>query len=534
MYAAAMSGNVLLPSVYAVAALGALTRPGRLGVFRRLVRTGPVGLVAGKIARVTGSLPNTLSSNRAILAGAGLVRSLREGRSVIYSAERGAASRTGGQPEVEPLRRTRREPSFVYSIGLEGETRPMRIRSIWMWIMPMIGLLLVACGGGGGGGSTPAPSAPAISAFSASSAQVQPGQSVTLSWTVQGATSLTISPGVGSVVGLSSQTVSPAATTTYVLTAANAFGSVTASTTVTVASAPYPPGLAPGNLQVGGVTREFRVYTPSGMTGPPKALVLVLHGGGGAGLNIANPGAHPLSVFRDVADREGFIVVYPGGQPATDGSPGWNDCRSDNQTSSNANDIAFLNALIEQLRTGYGLPTSKVFMAGGSNGAQMTLSYALAGPANVAAVASSHGNMAKTPKPGACSALPPRRLPVLMVHGTEDPAMPYAGGCVANQGGLCNRGEVVSAEATRDFWRQANGATGTPVQTVFNGNTSDPGPANRLFYSGPSDVEWWRLDGAGHPVTSQKVLIPTSPESGPQNRDVEFAEIAWAFFKSKL
>jgi len=220
--------------------------------------------------------------------------------------------------------------------------------------------LLAACGGGGGGGSTPAPSAPAISAFSASPAQVQPGQSVTLSWTVQGATSLTISPGVGSVDGLSSRAVTPAASTTYVLTAANPSGSVTASTTVTVASAPYPPGLAPGNLQVGGVTREFRVYTPAGLTGPPKALVLVLHGGGGAGLNIANPGAHPLSVFRDVADREGLIVVYPGGQPALDGSPGWHDCRSDNQTSSTADDIGFLNALIEQLRTAYGLPVKPV------------------------------------------------------------------------------------------------------------------------------------------------------------------------------
>ncbi|MFN9032318.1 MAG: hypothetical protein ACK5WU_01075 [Alphaproteobacteria bacterium] len=357
---------------------------------------------------------------------------------------------------------------------------------------------------------------------------------MTLSWTVQGATSLTISPGVGSVDGLSSRAVTPAASTTYVLTAANPSGSVTASTTVTVASAPYPPGLAPGNLQVGGVTREFRVYTPAGLTGPPKALVLVLHGGGGAGLNIANPGAHPLSVFRDVADREGLIVVYPGGQPALDGSPGWNDCRSDNQTSSNADDIGFLNALIEQLRTAYGLPTSKVFMAGGSNGAQMTLSYALAGPANVAAVASSNGNMAKSPKTGACSASPPRRLPVLMVHGTADPAMPYAGGCVANLGGNCTRGQVISAEATRDVWRQANGATGTPVETVFNGDPSDAGPANRLVYSGASDVEWWRMDGAGHPVASQKVLVPTTPESGSQNRDVEFAEIAWAFFKSKL
>ncbi len=411
----------------------------------------------------------------------------------------------------------------------------MRIRSIWMGIMPVIGVLLAACGGGGSGTGSGTPAGPPIiSVFAASAAQVQPGQSTTLSWTVQGATSLTISPGVGSVDGFSSRTVSPEVSTTYVLTAANPSGSVTASTTVTVAPAPYPPGLASGSLQVGGVTREFRVYTPAGMTGSPKALVLVLHGGGGIGLGIANPGAHPLSVFRDVADREGFVVVYPGGLPALDGSPGWNDCRSDNQTSSQADDIGFLNALIERLRSQYGLPGARVFMAGGSNGAQMTLSYAMAGPANVAAVASSNGNMAKTPKTGACSASPPRRLPVLMVHGTADPAMPYAGGCVANLGGNCNRGQVISAEATRDVWRQANGATGTPVQTVFNGDTSDPGPANRLVYSGPSHVEWWRMDGGGHPVASQKVLVPTSTESGPQNRDVEFAEIAWAFFKSKL
>ena len=82
-----MSGNVLPSSVSAVAALGALAHPGRLEVFRRLVRTGPAGMAAGEIARATGSLPNTLSSNLAILAGAGLVRSRREGRSIIYAAD---------------------------------------------------------------------------------------------------------------------------------------------------------------------------------------------------------------------------------------------------------------------------------------------------------------------------------------------------------------------------------------------------------------------------------------------------------------
>ncbi len=70
----------------AVGALSALAHAGRLEVFRLLVRAGPSGLAAGEIARATGSLPNTLSTNLNILAGAGLVASRREGRSIIYSA----------------------------------------------------------------------------------------------------------------------------------------------------------------------------------------------------------------------------------------------------------------------------------------------------------------------------------------------------------------------------------------------------------------------------------------------------------------
>jgi DNA-binding transcriptional ArsR family regulator len=70
----------------AVAALSALAHPGRLEVFRRLVRAGPGGLAAGEIARATGSLANTLSANLGILAAAGLVTSRREGRSIIYAA----------------------------------------------------------------------------------------------------------------------------------------------------------------------------------------------------------------------------------------------------------------------------------------------------------------------------------------------------------------------------------------------------------------------------------------------------------------
>jgi ArsR family transcriptional regulator len=70
----------------AVSALSALAHPGRLEVFRLLVKAGPEGIAAGEIARATGSLANTLSANLNVLAGAGLVGSRREGRSIIYVA----------------------------------------------------------------------------------------------------------------------------------------------------------------------------------------------------------------------------------------------------------------------------------------------------------------------------------------------------------------------------------------------------------------------------------------------------------------
>jgi len=70
----------------AVAALSALAHPGRLAVFRLLVRAGAAGLSAGDVARGVGALPNTLSANLTILGHADLVRSRREGRSIIYAA----------------------------------------------------------------------------------------------------------------------------------------------------------------------------------------------------------------------------------------------------------------------------------------------------------------------------------------------------------------------------------------------------------------------------------------------------------------
>jgi polyhydroxybutyrate depolymerase len=289
-------------------------------------------------------------------------------------------------------------------------------------------------------------------------------------------------------------------------------------------------------LVVGGVTRQYRVHVPAGLT-TPKAVVFVLHGGGGEGLDVAILGRHPLSVFRTVADREGFVVVYPGGLPANDAQrlPGWVDCRADNTVESNADDIGFLAALVERVRGEYGLTTSRMFMSGGSNGAQMTHAFAFQRADLVGAVATGAGSLPVTPKSGRCTTGPTRPLPILLLHGSGDTQMPWNGGCVADLGGACNRGRVISALDTRDRWLAINGRAGvTPTTAVIDSSTTDTGPANRFEYTGATPVQWWRLDGAGHAVPSRTVFSASNPTTGTQNRDVEFAEVVWAFFKARL
>lgn len=79
----------------------------------------------------------------------------------------------------------------------------------------------------------PTGNAPVIGSFTASSAHVSSGGSVTLSWNVSNADYVIISPGPGTIRD-SSVTVNPTATTTYKLYATNQYDRTTATVTVTV------------------------------------------------------------------------------------------------------------------------------------------------------------------------------------------------------------------------------------------------------------------------------------------------------------
>jgi hypothetical protein len=104
--------------------------------------------------------------------------------------------------------------------------------------------------------STASPTSARITSFVANPASIATGQSTTLSWSIDNATSASITPGPGTVdAHTGSVAVSPTQTTTYTLTATGPTGQVTQQVTVTVGSGAGPQVLrfeaSPLNIQPG-------------------------------------------------------------------------------------------------------------------------------------------------------------------------------------------------------------------------------------------------------------------------------------------
>ncbi len=76
-----------MESTAAVAAFAALAQETRLAAFRRLIEAGPNGLAAGDVAAACAASAPTMSFHLKELARAGLIRSRKNGRQVIYAVD---------------------------------------------------------------------------------------------------------------------------------------------------------------------------------------------------------------------------------------------------------------------------------------------------------------------------------------------------------------------------------------------------------------------------------------------------------------
>jgi len=185
-----------------------------------------------------------------------------------------------------------------------------------------LGILLLflslACGSGNSPsvGSPASNPVPVIEAFTAAPTTIGAGSSSLLSWSVTGATELSLDNGLGTVTG-SSLTVSPRGTTTYRLTATNAAGSVSKYLVVTVSNtAPagsnaygtVPNGL-PGRLTVGLVSDPNDTWMKdSGAKWDMRYHYFVKGWRNNWGWDATNTGQWGLAYLKE-CDTQGFIPV---------------------------------------------------------------------------------------------------------------------------------------------------------------------------------------------------------------------------------
>ncbi len=162
-------------------------------------------------------------------------------------------------------------------------------------------------------------------------------------------------------------------------------------------------GTVERRIAVDGVPRSYRLHLPADRPEGPLALVLDFHG---YGLTAARE--EGLSGFSAVADREGFAVAYP----QADGK-GWRAFGNDGA------DLAYVRALLADVARAAPVDPERVYAAGISNGAQMTVAAACALPGRFAAVALVAG--------GYSAPCAPPRPSALIYHGTADRVLAYDG-----------------------------------------------------------------------------------------------------------
>jgi len=125
--------------------------------------------------------------------------------------------------------------------------------------------------------------APQILSFSAASPTLTAGTGTTLSWSVSGASTVTLSPGINLTAGQTSVSVAPTATTTYTLTATSTTGlSTSAQATVSVVAAPTAALAADATALTAGQATTLRVSCANGTATLDNGIGTVANGWAGS------------------------------------------------------------------------------------------------------------------------------------------------------------------------------------------------------------------------------------------------------------
>ena len=241
-------------------------------------------------------------------------------------------------------------------------------------------------------------------------------------------------------------------------------------------------------IYVDGRPREYRLHIPVGYAASqPLPLVFVFHGSSASASVIERE-----TSFDRLADSVGFVVVYPEGLHR-----GWNIgecCRY--SFMQRVNEKRFIAALLDYLEAGLSIDRSRVFATGYSDGGTLSVLLACSLSDRIAAIASVSGTLFD-PLP-ACQLTRP--VPVMVIHGTADSHIPYAGQSGAK---AATRGQHHTLSATQlvQFWVEHDGCSDRPrelhVGRVVRIEYSCRDSASVLFYSITGGEHGWPGGGRG-------------------------------------
>ena len=244
-------------------------------------------------------------------------------------------------------------------------------------------------------------------------------------------------------------------------------------------------------------------------------LVLVFHGGGGQPQQIERH-----TGFSDLADREGFIVAYPEGIDKH-----WNDGR---ENAPQVDDVKFVSALIEDIARSFNVDRKRIYATGISNGGMFSQRLACELSGTMAAIASVAATM---PEALSVRCKPVKPISVLIIHGTNDPLIPYQGGALTR---TALGGNVLSAPDAIKFWATHNKCSANPVTVQLPDRDPEDGTRIRRERYSPCavgvEVELDTVDGGGHTLPGSRQYLPERL-IGRTSRDMDGSEFIWTFFK---
>ncbi len=271
-------------------------------------------------------------------------------------------------------------------------------------------------------------------------------------------------------------------------------------------------------LRFDGQERWAAVHVPPGYNpGTPTPVVLVFHGGGGF------PDAVRFQSQMDtVADREGFLAVYPAGtgmrRDALLTFNAGNCCGY--ALKHSADDVGFTAALIDTLAKRFSIDRNRVFATGISNGAGLSYRLACELSDRIAAIAP----VATTMNGPQCH--PKRPVSILHFHGMEDKNALFEGGVGPKSLSGAN---MRSVPDTIGFWVKHNACSAMPAEE------HRIGAAKKTTY-GPcsegTEVALWQLADGGHTWPGGQVSrVEEWYGVGKVNQDISASSLMWEFFK---